>query len=102
MIIGSGPIIIGQACEFDYSGTQACKALRKRMSKINKVLAFGSGPIITGQEAIAGRLADVGQPTRRIQPTRQIQPTQRAQPTRQMQPKRWILGENAWKLGVEG
>ena len=29
LIIGSGPIIIGQACEFDYSGTQACKALRK-------------------------------------------------------------------------
>ena len=27
MIIGSGPIVIGQACEFDYSGTQACKAL---------------------------------------------------------------------------
>ncbi|MFN3484457.1 MAG: carbamoyl-phosphate synthase large subunit, partial [Planctomycetota bacterium] len=27
MLIGSGPIIIGQACEFDYSGTQACKAL---------------------------------------------------------------------------
>ena len=29
LIIGSGPIIIGQACEFDYSGTQACKALKK-------------------------------------------------------------------------
>ena len=29
LIIGSGPLIIGQACEFDYSGTQACKALRK-------------------------------------------------------------------------
>jgi carbamoyl-phosphate synthase large subunit len=29
LIIGSGPIVIGQACEFDYSGTQACKALRK-------------------------------------------------------------------------
>jgi len=29
MIIGSGPIVLGQACEFDYSGTQACKALRK-------------------------------------------------------------------------
>ncbi len=29
MILGSGPIIIGQACEFDYSGTQACKALRQ-------------------------------------------------------------------------
>jgi carbamoyl-phosphate synthase large subunit len=29
LIIGSGPIVIGQACEFDYSGTQACKALRQ-------------------------------------------------------------------------
>ena len=28
LIIGAGPIIIGQACEFDYSGAQACKALR--------------------------------------------------------------------------
>src|SRR5512140_946368 len=28
LIIGSGPIVIGQACEFDYSGTQACKALQ--------------------------------------------------------------------------
>ena len=29
LILGSGPIVIGQACEFDYSGTQACKALKK-------------------------------------------------------------------------
>ncbi|MDD8019557.1 MAG: carbamoyl phosphate synthase large subunit, partial [Bacteroidota bacterium] len=29
LIIGSGPIVIGQACEFDYSGTQACKVLRE-------------------------------------------------------------------------
>src|SRR3712207_4471909 len=29
LIIGSGPIVIGQACEFDYSGTQACKALMR-------------------------------------------------------------------------
>src|SRR5678815_2855696 len=29
LIIGSGPIVIGQACEFDYSGTQACKALHE-------------------------------------------------------------------------
>ena len=29
LILGSGPIVIGQACEFDYSGTQACKALRE-------------------------------------------------------------------------
>ena len=28
LLIGSGPIVIGQACEFDYSGTQACKSLR--------------------------------------------------------------------------
>jgi carbamoyl-phosphate synthase large subunit len=34
LIIGSGPIIIGQACEFDYSGTQACKALRNMGYKI--------------------------------------------------------------------
>src|SRR5438552_18473480 len=29
LVIGSGPIVIGQACEFDYSGVQACKALRR-------------------------------------------------------------------------
>jgi carbamoyl-phosphate synthase large subunit len=34
LLIGSGPIIIGQACEFDYSGTQACKALREEGFKI--------------------------------------------------------------------
>ena len=34
LIIGAGPIIIGQACEFDYSGTQACKALKDEGYKI--------------------------------------------------------------------
>ena len=34
LIIGSGPIVIGQACEFDYSGAQACKALRKEGFKV--------------------------------------------------------------------
>ena len=34
LIIGSGPIVIGQACEFDYSGTQACKALKKLGYKV--------------------------------------------------------------------
>src|SRR6059036_4374682 len=29
LVVGSGPIVIGQACEFDYSGTQACKALKE-------------------------------------------------------------------------
>ena len=34
MIIGAGPIVIGQACEFDYSGAQACKALREEGYRI--------------------------------------------------------------------
>ena len=34
LVIGSGPIVIGQACEFDYSGTQACKALRREGLKV--------------------------------------------------------------------
>ncbi len=34
LIIGSGPIVIGQACEFDYSGAQACKALRAEGYKV--------------------------------------------------------------------
>ena len=41
MIIGSGPIVIGQACEFDYSGTQACKALR---SEGYEVVLVNSNP----------------------------------------------------------
>ena len=34
LIIGAGPIIIGQACEFDYSGSQACKVLKEEGYKI--------------------------------------------------------------------
>ena len=34
LIIGSGPIVIGQACEFDYSGTQACKVLKQEGFKV--------------------------------------------------------------------
>ena len=34
LLIGSGPIIIGQACEFDYSGTQACKSLKEEGYKV--------------------------------------------------------------------
>src|SRR5829696_9953127 len=34
LIIGSGPIVIGQACEFDYSGTQACRVLREEGYKV--------------------------------------------------------------------
>lgn len=41
MIIGAGPIVIGQACEFDYSGTQACKALK---AEGYKVILLNSNP----------------------------------------------------------
>ena len=41
LIIGSGPIIIGQACEFDYSGTQACKVLK---AEDFKVILLNSNP----------------------------------------------------------
>jgi len=41
LIIGSGPIVIGQGCEFDYSGTQACKAL---MDEGYRVILVNSNP----------------------------------------------------------
>ena len=41
LMIGSGPIVIGQACEFDYSGTQACKALK---AEGYKVILINSNP----------------------------------------------------------
>ena len=41
LILGSGPIVIGQACEFDYSGTQACKAL---MAEGLEVILVNSNP----------------------------------------------------------
>src|SRR5207237_4481692 len=37
LVIGSGPIVIGQACEFDYSGTQACRVLRAEGFRISLV-----------------------------------------------------------------
>ncbi len=41
LVIGSGPIVIGQACEFDYSGTQACRVLR---SEGLRVVLVNSNP----------------------------------------------------------
>ena len=54
LIIGSGPIIIGQACEFDYSGTQACKALRKLGYEI--VLVNSNPATIMTDKDIADRV----------------------------------------------
>ena len=49
LLIGSGPIVIGQACEFDYSGTQACRVLRQEGYRV--ILAnSGSVMIVAGLE----------------------------------------------------
>lgn len=53
LIIGSGPIIIGQACEFDYSGTQACKALRAEGYEV--VLVNSNPATIMTDPAMADR-----------------------------------------------
>lgn len=53
LIIGSGPIVIGQACEFDYSGTQACKALREEGYKV--VLVNSNPATIMTDPEIADR-----------------------------------------------
>ena len=58
LVIGSGPIVIGQACEFDYSGTQACKVLQREGFHVSLV---NSNPatIMTDPE-FAERLAGLG------------------------------------------
>ena len=53
MIIGSGPIVIGQACEFDYSGTQACKALREEGYEV--VLVNSNPATIMTDPSVTGR-----------------------------------------------
>ena len=52
MVIGSGPIVIGQACEFDYSGTQACRVLRDEGLR---VVLVNSNPatIMTDPESVS-------------------------------------------------
>ena len=60
LIIGSGPIIIGQACEFDYSGTQACKALRR----LGYEIVLVDDVLFTGRtiRAALEALIDLGRP----------------------------------------
>src|SRR5262249_11234263 len=53
LVIGSGPIVIGQACEFDYSGTQACKALKAEGLEV--VLANSNPATIMTDPEIADR-----------------------------------------------
>ena len=58
LIIGSGPIVIGQACEFDYSGTQACKALKEEGYE---VVLINSNPatIMTDPETALSEIHDL-------------------------------------------
>ena len=53
LIIGAGPIVIGQACEFDYSGSQACKALREDGYKV--ILVNSNPATIMTDPAFADR-----------------------------------------------
>jgi carbamoyl-phosphate synthase large subunit len=53
LIIGAGPIVIGQACEFDYSGAQACKALREEGYR---VILVNSNPATIMTDPVDGRL----------------------------------------------
>ena len=53
LIIGAGPIVIGQACEFDYSGVQACKALREEGFR---VILVNSNPATIMTRSRIGRL----------------------------------------------
>ena len=60
LIIGAGPIVIGQACEFDYSGAQACKALREEGYKVilvnsNPATIMGPAPPPGGWGCRRGR-----------------------------------------------
>src|SRR5207244_7346460 len=54
LVIGSGPIIIGQAAEFDYAGTQACKALREE--GVRTVLVNSNPATIMTDEGVADRV----------------------------------------------
>src|SRR2546428_555370 len=54
MVIGSGPIVIGQACEFDYSGTQACKVLRREGYEVALVESIGYPLIVRPSFTLGG------------------------------------------------
>ena len=57
LVIGSGPIIIGQAAEFDYSGTQACQALKEEGIEVDLIDAQGADKTMT---ALISGEADIG------------------------------------------
>ena len=73
LIIGAGPIVIGQACEFDYSGTQACKALKEEGYRV--ILVNSNPATIMTDPDIGGRhLCRADHPGSRCQDHRQGAP----------------------------
>ena len=78
LLIGSGPIVIGQACEFDYSGTQACRALREegyRVILVNSNPAtIMTDPDIADATYIEPLTADWGRARHRGGETRRAHP----------------------------
>ena len=64
MIIGAGPIIIGQACEFDYSGAQACKALKEEGYRV--ILVNSNPATIMTDPLLALSLIHISEPTRLV------------------------------------
>jgi carbamoylphosphate synthase large subunit len=79
LIIGSGPIVIGQACEFDYSGTQACKALR---AEGLRVVLVNSNPatIMTDPELADRTTSSRSRPRRWLPSSRKRSPTRCCRP----------------------
>ena len=87
LVIGSGPIVIGQACEFDYSGTQACRVLRSegiRVILINSNPATNSTARVEnrGGCAISRPSADSNRPKCRTTPKTKCWQRARSAPTR--------------------
>ena len=68
LVIGSGPIVIGQAAEFDYAGTQACQALKEEGVEVVLEMSGHPAAIRDGFEAAAnaGRVSLLGIPTKEV------------------------------------
>jgi carbamoyl-phosphate synthase small subunit len=93
LVIGSGPIVIGQACEFDYSGTQACKALRARAIR---VILVNSNPatIMTDPEYADATYIEPITPSSSRRSSRRSGPTRSCRPSAARPPSisrsRWL------------
>ena len=73
LVIGSGPIVIGQACEFDYSGTQACKVLKEEGYRV--VLVNSNPATIMTDPSMADRTSSPSRPSSWNRSSRKSSPT---------------------------